>query len=147
MPSAVLRQFLAYAACGVAALLTHNAVVWALSLSLWPAGEGMTWQGGVISDAQRAHHLLINNALAWPAGTWLAYRLNTALVFQSGRHSPAVERLLFVAVAALGFFPGGWVAHWLVQHWHLPSLIAQAGFVGTSVAVNFLCRKFFIFRH
>lgn len=141
-----LAQFLRYALCGVAALVAHNAGVWCLSQWVLPAGEGMLWQGRVIDQTLRANHLLINNALAWPLGTWVAYRLNTAHVFQGGRHAPWLERLLFAAVAALGFFPGGWVAHGLVEGLGLPSTIAQCGFVATSALVNFACRKFLIFR-
>lgn len=142
-----VAQFLRYALCGVLATLVHSASVWLLSQTLFPAGEGMQWQGTLIGKELRAKHLLLNNALAWPLATWVAYRLNTALVFAPGRHGPWAERLLFTAVAALGFFPGGFVAHWLVQRWQLPSTVAQAGFIATSVAVNFLCRKFLIFRH
>lgn len=139
-------QFLKYAACGVAAAVVHNGIMAALSLTLFPAGKGMMVDGAVISESLRAYHLVLNNAIAWPFGTAVAYWLNILFVFTPGKHGKVVEMLLFWFVSAVGFFPGGFVAHWLAQGLGLPSTVAQLGFVVTSVTVNFLSRKFFIFK-
>lgn len=139
-------QFFKYAVCGIAAATLHNSVMATLSLTLFPAGEGMVMNGEVISDTLRADHLVLNNAIAWPFGTALAYWLNTLLVFTPGKHSKTVEVLLFWIISAIGFFPGGFVVHWLAEGLGLPSTLAQLGFVFTSVAVNFLSRKFIIFK-
>jgi putative flippase GtrA len=90
---------------------------------------------------------VVNNAFAWPFGTLVAYWLNILFVFTPGRHSKLTELAMFWIASAIGFFPGGFVAHWLAASYHLPSLIAQLGFVVTSVMVNFLCRKFVIFKN
>ena len=139
-------QFFKYAACGIAAATLHNGVMGTLSLTLFPAGKGMTMNGELISESLRAYHLVLNNAIAWPFGTALAYWLNTLLVFTPGKHSKTVEIALFWIISAIGFFPGGFVVHWLAQGLGLPSTVAQLGFVLTSVAVNFLSRKFIIFK-
>ena len=47
---------------------------------------------------------------------------------------------------ACGFFPGAFVVHWLAYDLHLSSTLSQLGFVFTAVLVNFLCRKFVIFK-
>jgi putative flippase GtrA len=140
-------QFIKYAACGIAAAILHNGVMATLSLTLFPAGKGMMVDGEAISESLRAYHLVLNNAIAWPFGTALAYWLNILFVFTPGKHSKKVEMSLFWIISAIGFFPGGFVVHWLAHGLGLPSTIAQLGFVLTSVTVNFLSRKFIIFKN
>lgn len=141
-----LLQFMKYGLCGVAAAVTHNGVMIALSLTLYPAGKGMLVDGQVISEALRSHNLVLNNAIAWPFGTLVAYWLNIAFVFTPGRHSKWMEMVLFWIISAIGFFPGAFVVHWMAEGLGLPSTISQLGFIFTSVLVNFLCRKFVIFK-
>lgn len=141
-----LIQFGKYGLCGVAAAITHNGILTLLSIYVFPAGQGMIVDGQVLSEAVRADHLVINNAISWPFGTLVAYWLNILFVFTPGRHSKMAELLMFWTASAIGFFPGGFVAHWLAASFHLPSLVAQLGFVFTSVLVNFVCRKFIIFK-
>jgi len=141
-----LLQFIKYGCCGLAAAITHNGILAILSTTVLPAGKGMIVDGQVLDEIVRNRHLLINNLLAWPFGTLVAYFLNIAFVFTPGRHSKLMEFVLFTVVSAIGFFPGIFVVNWLAGHLHLPSTIAQLGFVFTSVIVNFLCRKFIIFK-
>lgn len=141
-----LVQFVKYGLCGVFAAVTHNGIMVALSLTLYPAGQGMLVDDQPISDALRSHNLVLNNALAWPFGTLVAYWLNIAFVFTPGRHSKLTEMAMFWVVSAIGFFPGAFVVQWLAEDMKLPSTVAQLGFVFTSVAVNFLTRKFVIFK-
>jgi putative flippase GtrA len=139
-------QFLKYGFCGVVAALVHNGITAVLSLTLFPAGRGMMVDGAPIEESLRAYHLVLNNAIAWPFGTVVAYWLNVLFVFTPGRHGKWLEMILFWTISALGFFPGGLVAHWLVDKAGLPSTLAQLGFVFTSVTVNFICRKFIVFK-
>lgn len=139
-------QFIKYGFCGVAAAVAHNGVMLALSISVFPAGKGMLVDGQAISEAVRSHNLVLNNAIAWPFGTLVAYLLNVAFVFTPGRHSKWMEWVLFWIVSAIGFFPGAFVVHWLAEDIGLSSTVSQLGFVFTAVIVNFLCRKFVIFK-
>jgi putative flippase GtrA len=141
-----LLQFVKYGLCGVLAAVTHNLIMATLSLTLFPAGKGMVADGVAISEALRGHNLVLNNAFAWPFGTIVAYWLNIRFVFTPGRHSRLVEMVLFWVVSAIGFFPGAYVVQWMAEDLSLPSTVAQLGFVFTSVAVNFLTRKFVIFK-
>ena len=141
-----MLQFMKYGMCGAAAAVAHNGVMIALSLTLFPAGKGMLVDGQVISEAVRSHNLVLNNAIAWPFGTLVAYFLNIAFVFTPGRHSKWMEMILFWIISAIGFFPGAFVVHWLAEGLGLPSTISQLGFIFTSVLVNFLFRKFVIFK-
>lgn len=139
-------QFVKYGLAGVVAALAHNGLVLALTLTILPATKGMVIDGQVLDEALRNRHLLWANTLAWPLGTVVAYVMNTAFVFTPGRHSKLVEAGLFALVGAIGFFPGLLVVDWLAGHLGLASTVAQLGFILTSVAVNFLCRKFLIFK-
>lgn len=142
-----LIQFIKYGICGVGAAVVHNGVVALITLLWLPAGKGMLVDGVVLEEATRVWDLKLANMWAFPLGTLVAYITNTLWVFTAGRHSRLKELLLFYCVSAIGFFPGLFVVNWLAGHLHLPSLVAQLGFVLTSVAVNFVCRKFFIFKH
>jgi putative flippase GtrA len=82
-----LLQFVKYGLCGVLAAVTHNLIMATLSLTLFPAGKGMMADGVAISEALRGHNLVLNNAIAWPFGTIVAYWLNIRFVFTPGRHS------------------------------------------------------------
>lgn len=139
-------QFIKYGFSGVAATVVHNVVVAILSATVFPAGKGMLIDGQLLPEEVRAWHLVLNNALAFPFGTVTAYLLNVAFVFTPGRHHKVIEAVLFFLVGAAGFFPGAFVVNWLAGYWHLPSTVAQLGFIITSVIVNFLCRKFIIFK-
>lgn len=139
-------QFLKYAICGLGSATVHNGAV-AVFVALWlPAAKGMLIDGVPLDDMTRAANLKLANSWAFPFGTLFAYITNTLWVFTAGRHSKIKEFLLFFVVAAIGFFPGLFVVDWLAGQLGLPSFIAQLGFVVTSVAVNFLCRKFIIFK-
>lgn len=140
-----MLQFIKYGFCGVAATIVHTLVVAVLSATIFPAGKGMMIDGHPLPEDIRAGHLVLNNALAFPFGALTAYLLNVAFVFTPGRHHKVIEAVLFFVIGAIGFFPGAFVVNWLAGHWHLPSTVAQLGFVITSVLVNFLCRKFIIF--
>lgn len=139
-------QFIKYGICGGAATVVHQTVVTVLSLTVLPAGKGMIVNGQVLEEAVRNHNLVINNTIAFPFGLMTAYVTNKLWVFTPGRHSTFKEFMLFAIVGAMGFFPGLWVVNWLAGTMHLPSVVAQLGFVFTSFLVNFICRKFVIFK-
>jgi putative flippase GtrA len=139
-------QFIKYGLCGVTATVVHSGIMALLSLTIFPAGKGMIVDGQVLDEVVRNRHLLINNSIAWPFGTLVAYFMNITFVFTPGRHSKTTEFVMFTVVSAIGFFPGILVVNWLAGYLHLPSTVAQLGFIVTSVMVNFLCRKFIIFK-
>jgi len=142
-----LIQFVKYGICGVIATVAHNGSVALLTLLWLPAAKGMLVNGVPLDDATRASNLELANIIAFPAGVVVAYITNVLWVFTTGKHSRAKEFALFAFVSALGFFPGLLVVDWLAHHLGMPSVVAQLGFIITSVMVNFLSRKFIIFKH
>ena len=134
-------QFLKYAVCGVGALAVHTAVYLALIYLVWPhlTGDKMDpWLRAKSTFAPTAVAFLFSNAFV--------YWLNMKWVFTPGRHSPVKEFLLFTTVNLPGALTGALAQAALVYFLHWPKWAALAGFILPNVLINFLCRKFFIFR-
>jgi putative flippase GtrA len=134
-----LIQFLKYGICGAGALLVHTAIFFSLSRWVFPTGAGL-------EDALRAKHSIINNTIAFLFSNTFVYWLNTLWVFTTGRHSKWVEFLTFTLVNAPGAIAGTAVQYYLTKTLGWPTPMAFAGFVLPNVLVNFICRKFFIFK-
>ena len=139
-------QFLKYAFCGGLATLTLVVIVFALSQTILPAVKGMMINGQVLDEAVRKHNLVLNNTIAFPFSAIVGYLLNVKFVFRPGRLSKGMEIFSFCLVAAIGFFPGLWLVDYLVAHFHTDSSLATMAFIMTSFLVNFVCRKFVIFK-
>lgn len=139
-------QFLKYVVCGGMATLTTILVVAILSRYVFPAAKGMIVDGQVLDEELRKHNLLVNNAIAFPFSGIVGYILNVMFVFKAGRHSRGLEMFLFFFVAAVGFFPGLFVVDYLVGRFHVASTVAMVGFIITSFMVNYVFRKFVIFK-
>lgn len=139
-------QFLKYVVCGGLATLTLSVIVFVLSQTIFPAVKGMVIDGVVLDEAVRKRNLVLNNTIAFPFSAIVGYILNVMFVFKPGKLSRFMEMLLFFLVAAAGFFPGLWVVDYLVGHYHTPSTVATLAFIMTSFMVNFVFRKFVIFK-
>lgn len=139
-------QFFKYVACGGLATVTLSLIVFVLSQTAFPAVKGMVIDGQVLDEAVRKHNLVLNNTIAFPFSAIVGYVLNVMFVFKPGRHGRLFEMILFFVVAAVGFFPGLWVVDYLVGRFHTPSTIATIAFIMTSFMVNFVFRKFVIFK-
>jgi putative flippase GtrA len=139
-------QFLKYMVCGALATLTLSVIVFGLSQTVFPAVKGMIVDGQVLDEAVRKRNIVLNNSIAFPFSAIVGYYLNVLFVFKPGKLSRSMEMILFFLVAAIGFFPGLWVVDYLVGRYHTPSTVATLAFIFTSFIVNFVCRKFIIFK-
>lgn len=136
-----LIQFIKYGICGLGAFITHQVIWGALSVWAFPCIDP------AIPDATRALNSTINNAIAVLFSTAVAYVTNILWVFKSGRHSRAVEIASFFGIGVVSFSGGLLAGPWLIKMFGLNTLIAQLSMAVTSVLINFVCRKFFIFKH
>ncbi|MDB6072806.1 MAG: GtrA family protein [Verrucomicrobiaceae bacterium] len=139
-------QFLKYAVCGGLATATLLVIVTVLSMTVFPASKGAIINGEVLDEAVRKHNIILNNTIAFPFSGIVGYILNVMFVFKPGKHSRGKEMFLFFLVAAAGFFPGLWLVDYLVGHYHIASKWATVTFIITSFMVNFVFRKFVIFK-
>ena len=135
-----LLQFIKYGICGLGAFITHQAVWVGLSLTLFPSIDSS------IPDDTRALNSTIANSIAVLFSTTVAYVTNVLWVFKSGRHSRLVEISSFFGIGVISFGGGLLAGPYLIKMLGLHTLLAQLSMAVTSVLINFVCRKFFIFK-
>ncbi|MBB5039664.1 GtrA family protein [Prosthecobacter dejongeii] len=136
-----LLQFIKYGICGLGAFITHQVIWVALSFWAFPSIDSS------IPDETRALNSTISNSIAVLFSTAVAYVTNILWVFKSGRHSRAVEIASFFGIGVISFGGGLLAGPWLIKMFGLNTLVAQLSMAVTSVLINFVCRKFFIFKH
>lgn len=141
-----LIQFGVYGICGGLATVVFLATVVILSKTLIPAYEGMRVNGEPITDNLRAKDLLINNCIGFVIANFVAYFTNVMFVFKQGRHHPIVEFLIFTAVSGSSFALSQLAGPWLVQRWGVPTNLAILSNLVTSMLLNFVGRKFIVFK-
>ena len=141
-----LIQFGVYGLCGVLATVVFVSLTVFLSYKVYPAMDSMIVDGRPITDALRAHNLLINNTIAFAVANVVAYITNIFLVFKTGRHHPVMEFLYFTAGSTVAFLISQFAGPWLVHHYGLPTVIAIITNIAASVLLNFAIRKFFVFK-
>ncbi|MGV3659999.1 MAG: GtrA family protein [Prosthecobacter sp.] len=135
-----LIQFLKYVICGFGAFAFSQIIFFSLAQWVWPALDSS------IPQETRALHSLYSNAVAFFFGNIFAYYTNSKWVFTPGRHGKVVEFLLFSAIGSISFFAGVFAGPYVIFKYGISTELAQVFNQVTSVAVNFVCRKFIIFK-
>lgn len=134
-------QFIKYGICGVGSLIIGQGIWFALSVWVWPALDPD------LPKEVRALHSTYNNIIAFFFGNLFAYFTNSLWVFTPGRHHRVMEFIYFTLISTLGFVIGLAAGPMLIQMYGINTLVAQAVLVVVSALVNFVCRKFFVFKH
>ena len=144
-----LLQFTKYVICGVAAVTIHLTVVYVLGFTILPA------IGTDIPIELKQHNGMINNVIAFFVSGAVVYWLNRTFVFKPGRHHAFLEVFLFFTVSAIPLAAASGV-NWMIYHYsevlrevnlfEYVEHFANFGFIVTSAMVNFLARKFIIFK-
>ena len=137
-----LIQFGKYGLCGVAAVVAHNGTVWLIDQHWISFTLGMAPD---IDDATRSNRQILANLIAFPIGNAVAYASNAIWVFTGGRHHRFREFLYFSVISFVSFLAGVLGGPIFVRLGLDPRL-AQLGLIVTSAMVNYLCRKFFVFK-
>lgn len=146
-------QFLKYAIAGSVAVTVHIICFYILSWLVIPALEGndivvkfLHLSADKINDTIRARNAGINNWLAFIVSNFVAYILNIAWVFESGRHHRVLEILMFYAVSAISIAVGTAVMWLLIQFFGISTTFSFAADLVAAAAVNFVVRKYYIFK-
>jgi len=135
-----LIQFMKYGICGVGSLALHSTIWGASSVWLYPA------IGSEIPQDIRALHSLYNNGIAFIFSNLFAYVTNSLWVFTPGRHHRVKEFFYFTLASTVGFV-AGLSAHWLlIKEYGINTVLAEGALIVASVMVNYVCRKFFVFK-
>jgi putative flippase GtrA len=137
-----LVQVTKYLVFGVLAVVVHNSVFGALGWSgLIPH---FAHQGH--SGPDRAFLFVLASLAGFLAADVVTYATNVTWVFEGGRHHPVREFLLFTAFASIGFSVGVLVGVREVLHGSGSSWMGSLILVLVAAGVNFVTRKFLVFR-
>jgi putative flippase GtrA len=99
-----------------------------------------------VTEEQRSRRFIYVTAIAFLFSNFTAYILNIFWVFEPGRHAWWLELLLFYAVSGISIVLGtaiGWV---MIKWLHLSTTASYAGKLIASLLINFVARKFFVFK-
>lgn len=133
-----LVQFIKYSISGGVATAVFAGAY--LLLAHWfPTAEGAsTWV--------KFRDTLPPTGIAFFFANLAAYWLNTRWVFTPGRHSLVMEFLYFTLVNMPGAIGGTLVQGLLIAQYGWSKPAALAGFLLPNILINYVCRKFFIFK-
>ncbi|MGA0334011.1 MAG: GtrA family protein [Kiritimatiellia bacterium] len=155
-----LLQFIRYGIAGVAAMLANVLFFWVGIHLLFPvspevlqtvesAGREWTgirdWLSSLAHDPEVAAYVKANT-LAFLTSNVVAYLLNFKWVFEGGRHSRHLEIILFFAVSLFSFVLGTAIASVMVGSYGINEYVAKCSDVVAAILINYLCRKFLVFK-
>jgi len=151
-----LVQFIKYAICGGVATGTHIVVFYLFAIMLFPAIGAGDQVVGVLrrfgigvshpAEAVRARNAVLDNVIAFFFSNTVAYLLNIMWVFEPGRHGRLVEIGVFFAVSATSMAIGTWLLRLLIRRFGFTTTLAFVANIVTSLAINFVMRKFVVFK-
>lgn len=137
-------QFVKYGVCGVMATVVQAGIVYLLGLTVNPA------VGTDIPVDLKESRTIVNNSIAFIFSGAFAYWINVKFVFRPGRHGKRKEIGLFFLISAISFFAGLLAIPLIFRQIESKEYVehfANLGFIVSSALVNFVCRKFIIFKH
>lgn len=139
-------QFVKYGICGVGALIVHTVIFKLLLKFVWPhldvtpsTDPAERWNHAIATLSPMFVGFLFANAFV--------YWLNTKWVFTQGRHSAVREFAIFTLVNLPGAVGGALGQSALIAFAGWSPMLSLIGFVVPNAMINFVCRKFFIFKN
>jgi len=152
-------QFVKYGLAGVCALATDVLFFALADFFVFPIGEGLAGSptlpdslagiGQWLSDMRedpRVLNYIRCSVIGFLFSNVVAYYTNLKWVFRGGRHKRHVEMALFFTVSLVAFVIGVALGSFLVGSFHLNAYVAKAGNVVAAILINYLCRKFLVFK-
>ena len=133
-------QIIRYGIVGVSATLIDLAIFAILSQWVLPAIDSE------LGNQVRADRSTVNSAIAFFIANIYTYVINQKYVFVPGRHRPLVEFLIFVGVSALSLLLGLWVMRYLINVYSVPTYPAKGVAIAVSILINYVCRRFLVFK-
>ena len=146
-------QFIKYAMCGGAATLVDIVLFNFLAWKVFPAlgvDDPLVRLFGLdvvpVDDFTRARRYYLIKTITFFFGNLTAYVLNVLWVFKPGRHSRLKELGLFYAVSIFSWALGMGLGGMLIRVFGWETSYAYLVNMATSVMINYVCRKYFIFK-
>ena len=145
-------QFIKYGLAGGIATVTHVLAFFAAGFFLFPcvsADDPLVRLFGlaapVVEEVLRARYAVFSNIVAFMFSNTVCYVINRLFVFRPGRHPIAIEFLLFLAVSAVSLAVGTTLMGVLIKHVGMQTTYAFGANILSSLAINYVMRKFFVF--
>ncbi|MBI5244492.1 MAG: GtrA family protein [Elusimicrobia bacterium] len=146
-------QFIKYAIAGALATVVDVAAFYAAAVMVLPAlapGDPVADLLGLevlpIAEALRSSRYVWDKAIAFIFSNLTAYVINILWVFTPGRHGKIVEIALFYAVSGASFAAGTGLGALLIRLTALPTTYAYLANAAASIAINYVCRKYVVFK-
>jgi putative flippase GtrA len=148
-----LVQFIKYGICGGAATAVHVSIFFLCAWKILPALGGddpLVRLFGLtvtpVAEGIRKWHALESNAIAFVFSNMTAYLLNILWVFERGRHRWWIEVGLFYAVSGVSLVVGSILQTVLIGKFGLSTTVAFGANVVASMSINYILRKFMVFK-
>lgn len=149
-------QFVKYGLVGGFATAVHILTFFLLGFLLFPCVSPedplvrlvglIGLEAPVVEEALRARYAVYSNVLAFLVANTLCYLLNRLFVFRPGRHHVILEFFLFLSVSAISGGIGTVLIWVLVHQFGVHTTYAFGANILSSLAINYLMRKFFVFK-
>jgi len=146
-------QFVKYALCGGMATLVDIVLFYFLAWKVLPALGADDWfvrvlglDVATLDEVTRSRRYFIIKVITFFFGNLTAYILNVLWVFHSGRHSRLKEFLLFYAVSITSWAIGTSLGWFLIRQFDLMTTLAYLVNMVTSLLINYVSRKYLIFK-
>lgn len=148
-----LVQFIKYSISGGVATITHIVVFHLVAWKIFFALQADDWFVKFIDipvrdldDATRSRNSMIGNGIAFIFSNLVAYLMNIYWVFVPGRHSWAIEILLFYVVSGVAIVIGTALMGFLIRRFGMLTTYAFGSNLFAAIMINYAMRKFFIFK-
>lgn len=148
-----LVQFIKYAIGGGIATAVDMAVFFFLAWRVFPALREndpvvtrLRLKVRHVEEDARSRRFVLNTAIAFIFSNLTAYLINIYWVFEPGRHAWYVELALFYAVSGLSIVIGTGLGWAMIRYFHLSTSFSYVGKMLASLLINFVCRKFIVFK-
>ncbi len=146
-------QVFKYGIIGVLSTLLMMLVFYTLAATLLPclgqddvAVKYLDFPAASVSDATRAYRFAVANVIGFVFSNVFCWVLNRRYVFKPGKFAWWQELGLFMGVSALAMVIATGLSAFLISRFGLMTTFGFGIEVVVSFALNFLFRKFFIFK-
>ena len=146
-------QFIKYGIAGGLATGVHISIFYVCALTIFPAIGADDWivrlfgvTPAEISDAVRADNATYATIVGFIVSNAVCYVINILWVFKPGRHHWFIELSLFYAVSGIAMLVGTTVMNWLIRAYGIQTTIAFGANLVSAVMINYVMRKFVIFK-
>jgi len=148
-----LVQFIKYAIGGLVATMVHVCLFYCFALKLMPALNQRDMLAVIlklhvapVSDVIRARNSVIDNGFAFVFSNLTAYLINIAWVFEPGRYNRVLEISFFYLVSGVSILIGSVLMGSLIDRFGVMTTIAFGANVFVAMLLNFVLRKYVIFK-